>query len=374
MIERKACHRPRCNDEEVEILRKYRELKQKLHDTNSADGIDVACDISEISTKDCKHGWLKTDFASLFFKNPKYQEPNIDIDKIDWKQIISAVDDIKPYEVIPTQSNYSGIFDRLVYTDVHIGMKILANSQYGGKWDDKTLMRYLKQMIIFVKNNSDANTIIVDDLGDFMDGMGGKTVRKQHDLPQNMSDQEAFDCGLKFKLVLARALSGWYEHVIFHNICDDNHSGAFGYMVNSAFAAVAQEMFKNVEVTNYLQFVNHYTFKDNVFILCHGKDGKNMKFGFRPHITDKGIEKINYYIDLHYLRQPNGRIEFSKGDSHVELVDKAKPGRFEYWNYPAFCPASDWVQTNYTPKDHGFIFFNYIATNRYKLMPYYFNQ
>jgi len=353
-------YRPRLKQDEYEALQKYRAIKEHSDEM----GIDV---------HDVRGGWLKSKEASLQFKNPHYQEPDFKTDDIDWAKITAGVfrkELYKPRQDCNTPHN--GIFDRLVYTDVHIGMDIPDTAQYGGVWNRDTVMDNLSQMIGFVLDNQKSDILIVDDLGDFMDGMGGKTVRKMHDLPQNMTDQEAFDVGLEFKLRLARELFSQYKTIHFHNVCEDNHAGAFGYTVNSAFKHVADQIFKNSTVDNYQKFINHYEIENNTFILCHGKDGKNLRFGFSPHIKDSGKEKINNYIDTEYLMKRGVRIEFSKGDSHVELMDKATPNRFEYCNYPAFCPASDWVQTNYVPNDNGFYFFNYSDTNRYQINPYYF--
>lgn len=357
---RKSCIRPRVSEDEYEVIKKYRAIKEQ----SNGMGLD---------DRDVDSGWLKTKEASLHFKNPNYQAPEFNPDKIDWDKITSGVlSEITPKQIADYSEPDKGIFDRLVYTDVHIGMDIPDTAQYGGRWDKRVLMDRLSQMLTLVVKRQKSDLLIVDDLGDFMDGFEGKTARKQHDLPQNMTDQEAFDVGLEFKLKLAVTLLSYYNTVHFHNVCEDNHAGAFGYMVNSAFNSAITKIHKNAIVKNYLKFINHYEVGNNIFILSHGKDSKHLKFGFKPHISDRGVEKINHYIDINYLMRRNARIEFSKGDSHVELIDKAKPSRFEYWNYPAFCPASDWVQANYVPNDSGFYFFNYYATNRYRINPYYF--
>ena len=352
--------RPRVNQDELEMLKRYRAIKDHSNDM----GVDE---------RDVDSGWLKSKEASIHFKNPAFKQPEFRVEDIDWATITNGVLAPETYkDRQDCNAPYRGIFDRLVYTDVHIGMKIPDTAQYGGVWNREEVMSKLSQMIGYVIANQKSDVLIVDDLGDFMDGMGGKTVRKMHDLPQNMTDQEAFDVGLEFKLRLARELFSRYKTIHFHNVCEDNHAGAFGYTVNSAFKHVADNIFEGVTVDNYKKFINHYKIGDNTFILCHGKDGRNLKFGFKPHISANGLGKINNYIDMEYLMKKDGRIEFSKGDSHVELFDKATPNRFSYFNYPAFCPASDWVQTNFVPKDYGFYFFNYSGTNRYQINPYYF--
>jgi len=52
-------------------------------------------------------------------------------------------------------------------------------------------------------------------------------------------------------------------------------------------------------------------------------------------------------------------IEFSKGDSHQKIFDESTSDSFDYYNYPAFSPSSEWVQTNFKIGFSGFEFFNF---------------
>ena len=214
-------------------------------------------------------------------------------------------------------------------------------------------------MINHVLENQKSNVLIIDELGDFLDGYDGETVRKGHKLPQNMDNEKAFDVGLYFKVKLVDTLVKHYEKVICNNICNDNHAGSFGYLVNSALEQITRAKYTHVEVNNYRKFINHYFYGNNCFIISHGKDGKNLKFGFKPVLDATQIEKIKNYIDQHYLLREGVKIEFSKGDSHQKIFDETTSESFDYYNYLAFSPASDWVQTNFKKGIRGFEFFNF---------------
>jgi len=351
--------RIRLNQEEYDLIQEFR-------------GIQDTAEEMQLDVRDVKHGWLKSKTASVFFKNPEFEIPQFDPDAIDWKFIVKGL----TFPAIPKieQEKKSGIFDRLVISDAHIAMNPNPDgySQYGGKWDEKELDDRLLAIVntVLIKKNS--NTIIVDDLGDLADGWDAQTVRKGHDLPQNMDNQKTFDVALKFKLKLASRLSQHYEFVIFNNICEDNHSGAFGYVINSAFKIAIELMADNVKVTNHRKFINHYQFKKNVFIICHGKDSKNLKFGFKPHIDKPQTEKIDNYIDANFLLQPKVRIEFSKGDSHQLLFDHSSSDRFDYFNFMALSPSSSWIQTNYKRGISGATLFNFDGTNDYDIKHIFF--
>jgi hypothetical protein len=119
----------------------------------------------------------------------------------------------------------------------------------------------------------------------------------------------------------------------------------------------------NVIVENQRKFIGHYKVGNFTFILTHGKDDKNLKFGFKPKLDDVHEKKINEYIDVNYLFRQGITIEFSKGDSHQYLFDST-PSKFNYYNYPALSPSSDWVQTNFARGKSGFVFFNYTENSK----------
>jgi hypothetical protein len=52
-------------------------------------------------------------------------------------------------------------------------------------------------------------------------------------------------------------------------------------------------------------------------------------------------------------------IEFSKGDSHQLIFDLTSSTAFEYQNFGAFSPPSDWVKTNFKNTKSSFTFMNY---------------
>ena len=290
----------------------------------------------------------------------------IDFEGIIKKHITPIKHDFKAFK--PT----SFVFDRLVFTDVHIGMETNKNgySLYGGKWDESEIVRRLDVMINHTLENKRSNVLIIDELGDFMDGWDGETVRKGHKLPQNMDNEKAFDVGIRFKTHLIDSLAPHYDRIVCNNITNDNHAGSFSYVVNSSFEMIMAIRYKHVIVNNIRKFIDHYVFGNNCFILTHGKDGHNLKFGFKPILDTKQIEKIENYINQHKLQDYN--IEFSKGDSHQKIFDESTSDSFDYYNYGAFSPSSEWVQTNFKKGCSFFEFFSFKENGQKTHAPYKF--
>jgi len=338
----------------VYIRRKYKAILD-LHE-----GVYSATNSLDVANTNVKHLWIKDKHTSLFVKNPNFVEPETEPEKeIDFLSIFK--DKIKPIALIHNKDfQVKALFDRLVFTDVHIGMNVNPDgfSLYGGVWDENELEKRLQFMVNHTLANQKSTTLIIHELGDFMDGWDGLTTRGGHSLPQNMDNQKAFDTGLRFKIQLIDALIQRFAQIEVVNICNDNHAGSFGYVVNSAFKTYIELKYPdNVKVINQRKFIDHYIHDNKCFILTHGKDDKSLKFGFKPVLDANQIEKIKNYIDENKLHGYD--IEFSKGDSHQYIFDNSTSKHFKYQNFPAFSPPSNWVQTNFQNSISGFVHFNY---------------
>ena len=256
-------------------------------------------------------------------------------------------------------------FDVLTYTDVHIGMDTdkYGNTMYQNEWNGDILMQDCAMMVQETLSFKKSNILVIDELGDFLDGFDGKTTRKGHELPQNMTNEEAFDFGIKFKMYLIDNLSEYYDKIIVNNICNDNHAGSFGYFVNSAVEKISKTRYNNVQVTNHRKFINHYFVGDACFLITHGKDDKALRFGFGVFPKAQEIEKIDQYCKHYDIYKKAKRIIFKKGDSHQMLFDFCSSDDFYYFNYPAFSPSSNWVKNNFKLGRRGFVLENYTKKN-----------
>jgi hypothetical protein len=340
-------------DPKVRSFRRYIE-RHKKRILDQHEGIYNATNNLDVPNTSTKNMWIKNKEASLFVVNPNYKKPDeVKVEDIDFKKLFG---EIKPFEYKKNPSVNECLFDRLVYTDTHIAMMISDYSLYGGVWNEDELFKMCDKMISHTIANRKSKVLYIDELGDFLDGYDGQTVRKGHHLPQNMDNQKAFDVGLRFKIKLVQSLIPYYDKIICHNVCEDNHAGSFGYIVNSAFKTAIEMMLPNVSVINLRKFIEFYKVGKYIFVLSHGKDSVSLKFGFKPKLDKIQENKIDNYLDRNGLK---GVIEFSKGDSHQYLFDNSTAQRFNYYNYPALSPSSAWVQINFQQGISGFIMFNY---------------
>jgi hypothetical protein len=329
----------------------------------------LECEKLGIDPETVKHYWYKGTHYSINVKGDLDNSLGIDFEKV----ISDCMSNYSPVSKIKHSEDYE-MFDRLIWTDVHVGMDASRNSLalYPSEWNADVLFRRIHEMADFVLNNKTGSILIIDELGDFMDGWDGETTRKGHKLPQNMTNEEAFDTALKAKILLVSLLASSYDYIYCNNICEDNHAGSFGYIVNSAFKNVVDCKFNNVEVKNHQRFINHYIFGVHAFIITHGKDSRNLKFGFKPVLDPRTSEKISQYIRHNSELRSIDNIEFSKGDSHQCLFDMCTSDEFDYFNYPAFSPSSEWVQTNFKKGKSGFVMQNISKNTSQKITKTYF--
>jgi len=275
--------------------------------------------------------------------------------------IIRAVDSMIDYPMIESVRKRNGDeghnnFTRLIFSDTHIGMETNSEgiAMYATPWNENTIIETFSRIANDVLDNRKGNILYIDDLGDFLDGYDSLTTRGGHALPQNMSNIEGFEVGLRIKLTLIKVLQPFFNKIVCHNVCNTNHDGDWGAALNIAFKSTIDAMFSNVEVFNINSFMGHYFVGDHAFILCHGKDKKNLKFGFKPVLDSKQIEHIENYINFHGIYTKAKYIEFSKGDSHQLIRDWSTAQGFNYMNYLALSPSSEWVQTNFKQGSRGF--------------------
>src|SRR5699024_5921176 len=129
-------------------------------------------------------------------------------------------------------------------------------------------------------------TVQIINLGDFCDGLDGQTVRKGHDLPQNMSNEEMFETALEFQLKLVEGVKEncFASNYVVYNVCNSNHSSTLDYIANRAAEEAIIRTYKNVHVVNELKFMGHIETGNWVDVFCHGKDESHLKFGLKPKL------------------------------------------------------------------------------------------
>lgn len=307
--------------------------------------------LSSFYSKAKAKGWLVT----ALFSNLQ----SIDRSRMVSEEYVDAA--VKKY-ISPTNfkatppKNNSRQALRIIITDAHIGMDV-SGGVFGGVWNVEELTRRGEVIVQNALTKSALHggfdEIQLIDLGDYVDGLNGETVRGGHKLPQNLTNEEAFDAGVDFKVRLISSLLA-IPHSKFtaHNICVDNHAGSFGYFINSAVKRIAETKW-DVEIINHTNFLSHYNYGKATFLVTHGKDEKDLSKGWPAKLDSNTVVKIDDYLKHNNLYKPGQNIIIEKGDSHQQILDHATSTDFKYHAYMALSPPSAWVTKNFSKSMSG---------------------
>lgn len=344
--------RYRLSEDEESRIKEYR-----------GDGVfEQHCEDRGINKNDVSLYWDKTKDFSILVR------PEVSKDDLTPEYIREVVSKINFDPVKTVKPNDSEEILRLILTDVHIGMETDSTGYglYNEVWNEEELFNRLDIILDeCARIQRKFKEIHVIDLGDYMDGLNGQTTRGGHSLPQNMSNRKAFKVGVKFKVELYSRLQQLFDTtVVAYNVCNDNHSSDFGYIVNESVKSICELSNPNISVNNLERFMSHYTYGKHCFILCHGKDEKHMKFGLKVKLDPTIQVKILDYIKYYGIKEEF--ITFEKGDSHQQLFDSTSSEDFEYFNYRAFSPASGWVKHNFKLGSNGFTLMTVRANKKSK--------
>ena len=311
----------------------------------------------------------KTTWNLKFSFNPS--DPKIDKDFFE-EVVKSNLKLVKYKTPKPTKSK---TFDRVVITDIHVGMdasgSINTNPTYQHEWNSDVLEKQRLEMCDFIIQNKSSDNLLLDDLGDGADGLNGKTSRGGHDLPQNMSDREIFKQLLEFRIKILDQLVPHYKKITCNLVMESNHGPKIDQMVGEALKIYSEVKYSNVEVVLHDSFMSHYTVGKHTFILTHGKDSEHLKFGMKAVMDNKAKDKVDEYCKQNNLYNGNW-IELSKGDSHQAIFDYTTSNDFDYMSYPCFCPPSTWITTNFKNTGYGFVFQVIDENKRHKQQTNYF--
>ena len=246
-------------------------------------------------------------------------------------------------------------------SDLHIGAKVESGSLYPNPWNEEEIMRRLKETLNKISSLGTFDTIIVNLLGDSLDGMDNQTARRDHFMPQNMDNVEQVQ-------VFIRVLEWFISSLYKSNICNNlkiysvkcgNHDGTMGYVATMALLYKLKLMYPDIETTLFDEFYGFYKFKGHTWILTHGKDEKFMKKGLPLNLDDKNKVMIYEWLDSQNIYGDN--IHVIKGDLHTENINSCK--KLDYRNVLSLFGASDYSNYNFSRNQYGVSYELFIGDN-----------
>lgn len=282
----------------------------------------------------------------------KYEETTTELIKLkkdvaSFKEFISSVDSRDPIEIKTVDMHHTGKTLIVYLSDMHIGAFVSPLSIYKNDYNKeevKNRMNTINTRIQELASFGSIKNIIICNLGDALDGYNAMTTRGGHSLPQSLDNKEQFNFYIDIMTGFFTSLSqsSLFDKISYYSVVGGNHDGDFGYFANKTLEALLHKIDPKISAKVFDQFIDEFTCDKHTFILCHGKDDKDMFKNMPLTINDKMENKINEYI---YEKDIRGKIHFVKGDLHQSATTYAK--RFRYKSVGSFFGSSEWIHKNF---------------------------
>ncbi len=245
--------------------------------------------------------------------------------------------------------------------DMHIGAKCESNTLYPNPYDYNEIKRRLDKLTESIASFGRLDTLIINLLGDSLDGMDNQTARRDHFMPQQMDNVQQVETFLDLVLNFVSACRPLANKIKIYCVKCGNHGGIWEYTANIALQCAINKVFPDIEFTLFKDFFGWYNFKDHIFVCCHGKDEKFMKKALPLNLDEKSKVMIHEWLTENKLIGAKD-IHFIKGDLHSNALSSCR--LFDYRNVLSLFGASDYSNYNFSRNSYGVSYDLFIGDNR----------
>lgn len=234
----------------------------------------------------------------------------------------------------------------IVYlSDMHIGADVSQYSIFANEYNVEEVKSRLNKIFEHVVNMAcmtQSTNLIICNIGDSLDGYDGMTTRGGHSLPQNMNNKDQLKNYIQLMIDFFASFSAtqMFGSIKYYCVEGGNHDGDFGYAANFALQTYLNNV--GIEAVLFDKYINHFKSGGHTFVLCHGKDAKDVFRNMPLVINDSTANQIDEYLDYHKI---TGSVHFVKGDLHQSATTFAK--RFRYKSVASLFGSSEWIHKNF---------------------------
>ncbi len=324
-------------------------------------------ELREIQLREKENSFLRKAEEDLIRSNERllkqYAQENINLkNSLNKISNINVTFDNKPaYKVFSSKIIESKNDLILHLSDMHIGAKVESGCIYPNEWNEKELIRRLSVILDRINSLGHLDTLILNLLGDNLDGMDNQTARRDHYMPQNMDNMEQVN-------VFINTMIWFVQSIKESNICNKikiyavkcgNHDGITAYAASLAALSAINNIFPDIETTQFNEFFGYYEFKNHKFLISHGKDEHFQKRGLPLNLDDKNKLKLYEYLDSRGITGTG--IHVIKGDLHTENINSCL--KLDYRNVLSLFGSSDYSAMNFLRNQYGVSYELFIGDN-----------
>ena len=329
--------RPRLNDDEMNVINEYRRIK----DESNASGINE---------KDVKHGWIKTDNASLFFKNPNF---NASEDKQNdfTKELLSTLKDHSPnYVKLKRKKLKDGHLLVIDPADIHIG-KLCTAFESGSDYNSQIAVKRVLEGVDGILQKANGFNI------DKINFIGGNDIlhidtpqrKTTSGTPQDTDGMWYTNFLIAKKLyvdILEKLIKIADVHFTFN---PSNHDYTNGFFL----ADVVKTHFRNCKNITFDTSIAHrkyFTYGSNLIGTTHGDGAKQSDLPLIMANESKDWSDTKHrYIYTHHVHHKNSK------DYHGVTVESLRsPSGTDSWHHRnGYTLVPKAVEGFIHHKDHG---------------------
>ena len=329
--------RPRLNDEELNIVKEFRRIKKEANE-------------SGLNDKDVKHGWIKTDNASLFFKNPNF---NLSEDKQNdfTKDLLESLEKHAPnYDKIKRKRIKDGHLLVIDPADIHIG-KLCTAFESGSDYNSQIAVKRVLEGVDGIIQKSNGFNI------DKINFIGGNDIlhidtpdrKTTSGTPQDTDGMWYSNFLIAKKLyvdVLESLLKIADVHFTFN---PSNHDYTNGFFL----ADVVKTHFRNCKNITFDTSISHrkyFTYGQNLIGTTHGDGAKQSDLPLIMANESKDWSNTKHrYIYTHHVHHKN-----SKDYHGVTIESLRSPSGTDSWHHRnGYTLVPKAVEGFIHHKDHG---------------------
>ena len=244
--------------------------------------------------------------------------------------------------------------------DTHVGAALSSTSLFDNTWNESEFARRLSELVDKVSNLGPFDKVIINLLGDYLDGMDGMTARRDHVMPQNMDNKEQFNVFIKHMLHFIEDIQSLCNNVEIYAVPEGNHSGYADYFVIKALEYATKSYFPDIKFTVWDKYFGMFKCKEHTYLSMHGKDGQFMKKPMPLNLNDSTSTLLRDWMDRENITGKN--IHVIKGDLHSNNLNSCR--KFDYRNVLSLFGDSDYSQMNYVSNSYGVSYDLFIGENR----------
>ena len=313
--------RLRLKDDEFDLIQKYRRIKEE----------SIA---AGINPDDVKHGWLKTDKSSLFFKNPNFQTEEKNKFAED---LIKELEQYSPtYPTIKRTKSNDGHLLVIDIADLHINKYAeahLTGADYNSKIavdraiaGTKGLIQkasgFNVERVVFVIGNDVLNT-------DNLSRSTTKFTPQDTDVNWFKAFNIAKDCYIKcIELCMQVA-----DVDIIH--CPSNHDEMTGCLLAQTLHAWFRNS-KNLTFNISPKYRKYYQFNNSMLEFEHGHRGKMMNLPLQMANEEPQMwanTKFRYAYLHHVHHQDKTQFKSGKDFTGCNVTYLRSPSSADLWHY-----------------------------------------